>query len=392
MNCHAGPTTDGFDHRERSDLEPRIAHVLERKQRLRARGAYRARSDAEVTAQLARLLSAHGLTGIDIARLSRMTGGASKEQFAFELRHDGSSDPQRLVLRMDPTQSIVETCRGREAQILAALADTVPVPPVRFVDADGEHLGQPGLVTGFVAGVTKPSDLARQSVSGIGTRFDSWADRLAPQFVSNLARIHTFDWRTADLPYFTPPAPGTRQAALRQVNWWARVWADGVMEAVPVMALAERWLREHAPVCAKPVVVHADYRIGNFMFEEPSGRFTAVLDWEMAHIGDFHEDLAWSVQRLFGTWREDGEFLISGLLPRRQFLDAYTAATGLRIDPDVFRYYEVLNAYKCAAIDLASGVSAAADGGSHQDLLLSWLACAGAVFLSEIVKLIREAG
>lgn len=376
---------------DKDDIEPRIAHVLERKMRERARGPYRARSDADVSAMLTRLFTARGLSGIRVDGLARMTGGASKEQFAFTLRHDASADGERLVLRMDPRQSIVETCRGREGQVLAAMVGTVPVPPVRYVDADGEHLGQPGLITAFVPGVTRPSDLAGRSVSGIGTRFDAWVDRLAPQFVDNLARIHAFDWHGAQLPDFAAPAPGTRQAALRQVNWWARAWQQDVVEAVPIVSLAERWLRERAPVCDAPVMVHADYRIGNFMFEEPSGRFTAVLDWEMAHIGDFHEDLAWSVQRLFGTWGENGELLISGLLPRRVFFAQYEAASGRRIDLDTVRYYEVLNAYKCAVINLASGVRAATESLSHQDLLLNWLACAGAVFLAQMAELIKEA-
>ncbi len=376
---------------DKNDLEPRIAHVLERKLRLRALGPYRARSDSDVRTMLMRLFAAHELSGIRIEALARMTGGASKEQFAFMLHHDGCRAGERLVLRMDPRQSIVETCRGRESQVLAAMAGVVPVPPVRFVDADGEHLGQPGLITAFVPGVTRPSELAGRSVSGIGTRFDAWIDRLAPQFVDNLAHIHAFDWHAAALPDFAVPAPGTRQAALRQVNWWARAWEQDVVEAIPIVSLAERWLREHAPVCSAPVMVHADYRIGNFMFEEPSGRFSAVLDWEMAHIGDFHEDLAWSVQRLFGTWRDDGELLISGLLPRGEFFAHYEAASGRRIDLTTVRYYEVLNAYKCATINLATGLRAATESLSHQDLLLNWLACAGAVFLAQIVELIQGA-
>lgn len=372
------------------DIEPRIVHVLERKLKVRESGSYSARSNAEVTGQLHRLLGAAGLTGIEISELSRMTGGASKEQFAFTLVHDDAAGPERLVLRMDPSMGIVETCRGREAQILNAFAGVVPVPPVRFVDADGEHLGQPGLVTGFVSGVTAPSDIDAQGVSGVGTRFDHWIPKLAPQFIGNLARIHAFDWQSADLDYFAAPAAGTTQAAMRQVNWWARVWEQDSLEGIPLVTLTERWLRDNAPVCAEPVVVHGDYRIGNFMFVEPSGDFSAVLDWELAHIGDYHEDLAWPLLRLLCTFREDGEMLVSGLLTREEYFSRYSAATGRTIDHDVIRYYEILAAWKCVVINNATGGYAARHSQSHQDLVLTWLGCSTAVFLDQIQQLLQQ--
>lgn len=358
--------------------------------RLRERGPYTARTNAEVTQQLTSLFAAEGLDGVHISDLSRMTGGASKEQFAFTLMHDGAASPERLVLRMDPRMGIVETCRGREAQLLAALAGVVPVPPMRFVDADGVHLGQPGLITAFVPGVTKPSDVDAQAVSGIGTRFGVWDARLAPQFVDNLVRLHRFDWRAADLPDFDPPAPGTTQAALRQVNWWARVWEQDLVESLPVITMAGRWLRENAPVCDEPVMVHGDYRSGNFLFEELDGRFTAVLDWELAHLGDFHEDLAWSVQKLFATERADGELLISGLLPRREFLAQYAAGTGNRVDRDTLRYFEILDAWKLSILTLGTGCYAARAGQSHQDLVLTTAATIVPVIVDQLVELLKE--
>ncbi|MBI5615610.1 MAG: phosphotransferase family protein [Gammaproteobacteria bacterium] len=382
---------NGFHTGDRDDLEPRIAEILARKMRVRqGAGPYLPRTNAQVCEQLARLFAARGLRDIAIDGLTRMTGGASKEQFAFALSHAGAEHPEKLVLRMDPTMGVVETCRAREAQILAALAGVLPVPPVRYVDRDGVHLGQPGLVTSFVSGVTKPTTMSRQTVSGVGIDYGALTPVIAAQFVANLASLHAFDWRGALLPDFAAPAPGTRQAALRQVNWWARVWEQDLVEPQPVITFAERWLRENAPVCDAPVLVHGDYRAGNFMFAEPAGEFTAVLDWELAHLGDFHDDLAWSAQKLFGS-RVGDEILVSGLMTRAEFLAAYEAASGRRIDPRVFHYYEVLNAWKCAVLDLSTSCHAAAAGLSHQDLVLAWVAITGAVFMDQIVKLIEEA-
>ena len=372
-------------------MEPRVRDILNRKMVLREQGPYAARTNGEVDAILRRAFRAQGLTGVGIRDLARMSGGASKEQFGFVLTYDGAPQSEHMVLRMDPLESIAQTCRGREAQMLLAVADTVPVPPVRFYDAEGDILGQPGLITGFVHGVTKPSDVLAHGVSGIGSRFDDWAPKLAPQFIGNLVKIHDFDWESADLPLFTAPRAGTQEAALFQLNAWAKVWWQDVLEPVPVITLTERWLRENAPICEKPVLVHCDLRIGNFMFEEPSGRFTAILDWELAHIGDFHEDIAWAIQKLFGTWRDDGEFLVCGLLPRQSFLDSYQSLSGNVLDPMKLLWYEVLNAYKCAVMDLGAALMAAEKSNNHQDLVLTWLGSAGSVFLGQMVQMIRKA-
>ena len=96
------------------------------------------------------------------------------------------------------------------------------------------------------------------------------------------------------------------------------MWRDDLTEPVPLLTWTECWLREHAPICEQARVVHGDYRIGNFMFEEPSGDFSAVLDWELAHLGDFHADLGWVVQRLFGGWDDAGKFLVCGLMSREE--------------------------------------------------------------------------
>jgi len=383
---------DNLDIWARDDMEPRIRVILDRTVRDRAKGPYSAKTDVEVITMLEHFfLVTEGLEDIHVSDITRMAGGASKEQFAFLLRHKGDAVGERLVLRMDPLEAIAQTCRGREAELHRAFGDILPVASVRAVDADGDILGQPAIILGFVHGVTEPTDGKGHGVSGIGTRFDDWAAKLAPQFVNAFVQVHLFDWRSADLSYFAAPEPGTRQAAIWQVNWWSQVWWDGLVQPVAMVTYAERWLREHAPICENPIMCHSDLRLGNFMFEEPSGAFTAVLDWELAHIGDFHEDLAWAIQRLFGTWTADGAFLVSGLIPRDEFFRRYEEMSGNRIDPVRLRYYEVLNAYKCAVIDLGQAMRAATESNNHQDLVLTWLGSAGGVFLEQLVTLIREA-
>lgn len=375
----------------RDDLEPRVRVILDRTVANRPTGPYSAKTNAEVVAILERFYDAKGFADIEISGVRRMAGGASKEQFGFTVRYAGAPNAQKFILRMDPLEGIAQTCRGREAQLHNAMIGVVPVAAVRYADPDGEIMGQPGMIMDFVNGVTQPTDSKSHGVSGIGSRFDDWAPKLAPQFLDALVKIHAFDWSTADLSYFEKPAPDSTQAALWQVNAWSRLWRNAVIEPVPMITFAERWLRENLPVCKKPVVCHCDLRIGNFMFEEPSGRFTAILDWELGHIGDFHEDIAWAMQRLFGVWREDGVFLISGLMPRDYFMEQYQALSGNVIDPKTLRFYEVLNAYKCAVMDCGQALRAAQESNNHQDILITWLGAAGSVFLGQLVELIEKA-
>ncbi|MBB3082363.1 aminoglycoside phosphotransferase (APT) family kinase protein [Geodermatophilus sabuli] len=300
------------------------------------------------------------------------------------------------MLRLDPPEGIVETCRHREAEVFGAMAGRVPTPAVRFLDGDGSHLGAPGIVTSFIPGVTTPP-VDATLVSGVGTTFtQEWRQRLVPQFLEFLTRIHGTDWRSSDLPHFTAPTAHPRQAALWQVNWWSRVWRDDQVDPYPLITLAERWMRERLPAIHAEsddlVLLHGDYRTGNFMFDPDSGRFTAVLDWELAHIGDFHEDLGWILQRLFAGPAEDGEVLACNLMTRDELLDRYQAATGRTVNPRTLAFYEVLAAYKCAVMNLGTGYSAAIRGHNHQDVLLSFLAPVGHVFLGEIASIIEREG
>ena len=367
------------------DLEPAVAAVLARTLSKRAQGPYKAMSDAAVGAGLERLFTAHGRNDVSIDRLGRLAGGASKEMFEFVLSDASDAEPEHLVLRMDPLESVVETSRQREAEAIAAMQGTVPVPRVRYLDQSGEHLGQSGVVTTFVGGVTRPATSGGSGVSGIGTDYGNAAARIAPQFIDNLVAIHAFDWRGAALPSFGTPDAYPEQAALWQVNWYEQVWRQDAQEEIPIASLVRQWLRDNAPPARELCFVHADYRMGNFMFDPDSGEMTAVLDWELAHVGDFHEDLAYVTQRLFGRVDDDGTFLCCGLFPREDFLRRYQARSGRTIDRDTLHFYEVLNAWKSVVHTFATCQRAAAAGNNHKDILLSWLTPVGHILVNEIV-------
>ncbi len=372
---------------QQRDLEPQVHAVLERRARRKQFPAYRSRTDAEVEAALNSFL-AEVSPGARASGLARMGGGASKEQFVFAIEgNDGRAE--RHVLRMEPTQSISESDRRREFEILKAFQGIVPAPSPVWLDAEGAHLGQPSAIMKFVSGTTKPRDTGA-GVSGLGTTIGGdLRIAIASQFIDHLVSIHAFDWRKAELPSFTAPNADPWQAARWQVNWWSQVWREDRVQSIPVVALAERWMRANLPTCDDHVLVHGDYRTGNYLFDEDAKRITAILDWELCHIGDPHEDLAWALLRLFGTIDGD-RHLASGLFTREEFLTRYEAASGRIVNRKTLRFYEVFATYKCIVITVATGLRSAADQHNHQDILLTWLSAVGHIFLSEICDLMGE--
>lgn len=376
-----------FDPFDVTDIEPAILEVLDRRAARKGPEPYHPRSVESVARSLDTFLAGVAPEA-KVAQLRRLGGGASKEQFSFVIE-DGHEQAGRYVLRMEPIQSISESDRRREFEVLQAFQGIVPAPVPVWLDAEGEILGQPGAIMRFVGGVTKPSENVG-GVTGLGTILgDRLRDLIAPQFIRYLAAIHALDLPCKWLKSFQQPTADPRQAALWQLNWWSRVWREDRIQSVPVVALAERWMRQNLPSCDELVLVHGDYRTGNYLFEEESGEITAILDWELCHLGDFHEDLAWSLQRLFGSV-EGGRQLVSGLMEREELIAQYERQSGRKVNRKTLHFYEVFAAYKCVAITMATGVRAARDHHNHQEALLTWLAPIGHIFSAEIGDLLKQ--
>ena len=370
------------------DLEPAIARTIDGIHAARACPPYRLRNVDEVHASLVAFLGGQGLADVAVDDLRRIGGGASKEQFVFTVR-SRQAPAQRCVLRMDPVEAAVITSRRREYEVLRAMAGRVPAPQALWVDEDGSALGRPALITSFVDGVTKPTTVT-SNVSGFGTVLGpALRGRLAEPFLRHLAAIHACDWRSPLLASYQAPEADPTQAARWAVNWWTTVWRNDALAGLPLMGLAERWMREHLPPTRALVLVHSDYRTGNYLFDEARGDITAILDWELAHVGDYHQDLAWIAIKSWSHY--EGETLLaSGLMSVAELCERYEQMTGRLVDPRTLYFYQVLGLYQCIVICLGTSLRAAHEAHNHQDALLSWLAAAGYAFMSDLVELLEQ--
>ena len=375
---------------DEDDLDPGVAGLLDRKRRRIAEATtYVPLTVADTTKLLVDYFETER-PGARVDGVARIGGGASKEQFAFRLT--AGSAQERYILRMDPIQTASETDRRREFEALSVYSRAVPAPRAQWLDHDGARFGQPAAIMGFLDGVTKPTvEDSGPNVTGIGTVFSpELREQLAPQYLQHLATIHNFEYSRPELPSFAWPDGDPYQAARWQLNWWARVWREDAVQAMPIAALAERWLRRRIPALSgDPVLIHGDFRTGNFLFDEQTGEITAVLDWEYAHYGDFHEDLGWMLQALYAD--NDGtQDLICGLYPRDTFIEEYERLSGRTVDRDTLQWYVVLNAWKCLAITLATSTKAAQDGHNHQDAMLAWLGPVGYHFATDLCELMEQ--
>ncbi|RLA47334.1 MAG: phosphotransferase family protein [Gammaproteobacteria bacterium] len=330
-----------------------------------------------------------------IKNLKRLTGGASKEQFTFDLTWNrtagedpcGERETRKLILRMDPAESVVETHRLREAQVLRAMWGEVPVPEIFWVDHTAESLGHPFLIANFLEGTVQPEDGGK--VTGLGMYFEpGLREALKDQFVRHLAAIHTVDWRRKDLSTYDKPKPGTTEANEWSLGLWERIWQEDTLEAHPVMEQAAIWLKENMPMVENPVIVHGDYRSGNFMYDDDQ-QINAILDWELCHLGDFHEDLAYNRCKMLGTPDGDGGVRCSGLMYFDEFVEKYQTLTGYTVDHKLLTWYDIFTHYKVGSIS-CTALRVAHENKTHLDAMMNIIGGLGFIGTSELQRLLEK--
>ncbi len=251
-----------------------------------------------------------------VTELRRLSGGASRETWQF------LADGRPLILQRQRSGDVRDM--GIEvAALRAARAGGVPVAEVVAASTDASQLGAAYMVLTHVAGETIARKILRDA------DFATARANLTHDCAVALARLHAID--PADVPNLV---------ATDQVQQY-RLTLDATGYAHPTFELAFRWLDDHRPVAQPLRVLHGDFRLGNLMIGP--GGLVAVLDWELAHIGDPLEDLSWLCVK---AWRFGSAKPVAGVGEYDELLDAYAAESGVRLDPEALRWWEVLGTLK----------------------------------------------
>jgi len=316
--------------------------------------------EQQIRAYLATKLDADG--DLRVSDLQRIPGGASRETWSFDVEwtDNGSKRCRGFVIRRDPDASLLVTDRDVEFRVMKAVAaHGVPVPKMFWLETDNRWLERPFFVMERVDGCeTNPQAVL------LNPRFFQSRSILAGNFVKILAHIHTLDWASLDLEFLGVPE-NEGACGEMEIDRWEAVVERDALEPQPVLRAAFAWLRRHQPQPAQRIVlVHADYRTGNFLCNG-EGEIKGVLDWEMTHLGDPMEDIAWACIR---PWRWLGDERIGGLMERGEFYRKYSEASGLRIDEDAVLFWEVLGNVKLAAIFL-TGARSFCDGRTRSPMM-----------------------
>jgi aminoglycoside phosphotransferase (APT) family kinase protein len=253
-----------------------------------------------------------------VALAERMPGGGRKEAWFIDLEGEGGTVTSLFLRydRSDPALTKDPWTLHREATVYLALQDG-PVPVPRVLGVHPEHQA---MLSERVEGgnwFSRITDPAEQEAT-------------ARNFMISLAALHGLDASALDLPLF-PPVRSVTEAVVAELDEWDRLLAARGGTPDPALVFSLRWLRDHVPSYdGPPVLVQGDTGPGNFMYA--GGRVTAVVDWELAHLGDPMDDIAWLSLR--ATQEPFTDF------PTR--LREYEALSRNVIDEGRVHYYQVM--------------------------------------------------
>ena len=272
----------------------------------------------ELADALSRVLGATAVTD-----LTRLSGGASRETWKF------AADGRTYVLQRQRAGDVREM--RVEADVLrAAFTAGVRVPEL-VASGSANDPDNPVAASYMILEHVEGETIARKIL-----RDDDYIHArgvLVADMARSLAALHAIDPSTiAGLP--TVDQVAQYRATLDDLN-------ERLGQSHPTFELAFRWLEANRPTSTRRTLVHGDFRLGNVMVG-PDG-LRAVLDWELAHVGDPMEDLGWLCVR---AWRFGSSKPVAGVGDYEELIDAYRAASGLDVDREVVRWWEVLGTLK----------------------------------------------
>jgi len=285
-------------------------------------------NDDALLDRLQSLMRQQGLNDSRVTHLQPLAGGNARRAWSFtgHWLHDGLAVERDCVLlaRVEPGQLDVET--QWEFDVLRQLAGQgLPTPEALCIDATGAVLGVPGIVMQRGSG--------RSDIAELLQPHNTLTGPLATQLVQIVARLHSLPW------------PGAESAwqPLRMIRDWRARFEAVRLEPLPALGLVFDWLEDHLPAPVQATLVHGDLRLGNFLHDGKA--VTLLLDWELSHVGDPAEDIAWMYRRLWSP---------EAFLPFEQALAIYEQAGARAIERSRLDWYRVFAEAKLAVISLSA--------------------------------------
>ena len=268
--------------------------------------------------------------------------GAGKSNLVFRVERGAAS----WVLRRPPMGELPETAHDmlREHRVLSALAGTpVRAPRPIAVCEDTDVIGVPFYVMEQIDGVVVRDDLPEQFA-------EEHRAGLGLEMIDALVELHTTDFTAVGLGALGKPEGYTA----RQVARWWKQWGFMATRDNDDVVAVHAWLESNVPTDTPAALVHGDYKMDNVVFAaQPPARLVAILDWEMATLGDPLADLGY----LLVFWPEPGEETVRGhaqptqlpgFLPRAALIERYEERTGLAMTDITF--YRTLALWKLAIL------------------------------------------
>jgi aminoglycoside phosphotransferase (APT) family kinase protein len=307
--------------------------------------------------------SVKGWETIRIERMDRLPLGASRETYRIDAvvtGIDGAEANERLILRRDPPASLVDSDRLTEFEAYRSIyGHGIPVPRMILLEMDPAKLG---------GAISIAEDMRGFHNSEYQLHQPEWTRHipaLAEQMWSYMGKLAAIPIGGLGLESFMKPAT-VETAARQELEQWSAKFRRNCICADPIMEAAIRQLERTCPTAEKLAMVHGDFRAGNFLYDE-AAKIHAILDWEMAHIGDPLEDLAWSMNRGFCFGKDDRR---SGLASREEAIAIWEKASGMNADPAALGWYELFSCVKAQA--LWASAANVWQSGENRDIILAY--------------------
>ena len=283
-------------------------------------------------------------SGLGQGPLSWSRIGDGNSNITYRLERGG----QVFVLRRGPRPPLAKSTHDmmREAKIQRLVgAAGVAVPEILAASDDLSILGVPFYLMKFVDGIIITDEVPAESDSLDRRRETSFAA------VQELARLHSVDVTSGEIAILGRPEGYLR----RQVERFSSLWPLYSQRELPQVDSLAAWLLDHLPTSQAASMVHGDYRLGNLMFAaDAPTRVQAILDWEMATLGDPLADLGY----LTATYAEKGSepnpleltsvTRQAGFLTRDELVEAYAQASTHSLNLDALPWYQGLALWKAA--------------------------------------------